>query len=78
MSRASRELVAKVLNMLKKICDFFRQNISHLTVARPSCDVRAIVANLSPRNFGKFTKRIFCDTRTNVVRVSHDGRATVL
>ena len=45
---------------------------------RRSRDSRANVANLSPRNFGKFTMRNFCDTRTNVVRVSHDGRATVL
>ena len=43
-----------------------------------SCDVRASVENLSSRNFGNFTMRIFCDTCTNVVRVSYDGRATVL
>ena len=43
-----------------------------------SCDVRANVANLSPRDFGEFTMQNFCDTRTNVVRVSHDGRTTVL
>ena len=46
--------------------------------ARLSCDVRASVANLSPRNFGKFTMQNFRDTRTHVARVSHDGRATVL
>ena len=34
-----------------------------------TCDVRASVANLSPRNFGEFTMRNFRDTRTNVVRV---------
>ena len=45
---------------------------------RRSHDVRASVANLSPRNFSEFTIRNFRDTRTNVVRVSHDGRATVL
>ena len=44
---------------------------------RRSRDVRASVANLSPRNFGEFTMRNFCDTRTNVARVSHDGRATI-
>ena len=49
-----------------------------MTVVRRSFDVRANVANLSPRNFGEFTMRNFRDTRTNVVRVSHDGRATVL
>ena len=45
---------------------------------RRSHDVHASVANLSPRNFSEFTMRNFRDTRTNVVRVSHDGRATVL
>ena len=44
---------------------------------RRSRDVRASVANLSPRNFGEFTMRNFRDTRTNVARVSHDGRTTV-
>ena len=45
---------------------------------RRSHDACASVANLSPRNFSEFTVRNFRDTRTNVVRVSHDGRATVL
>ena len=45
---------------------------------RRSRDVHANVASLSPRNFGEFTMRNFRDTRTNVVRVSHDGRETVL
>ena len=82
MSRTSRELVAKVLNKLDAI--FFPKYFARLsrdcraTVARRSCDVRANVANQSPRNFGEFTMRNFRDTRTNVVRVSHDGRATVL
>ena len=81
MSRTSRELVAKVLNMFKNWMRFFSQNISQdcrATVVRGLRDVRANVANLSPRNFGEFTMRNFRDTRTNVVRVSHDGRATVL
>ena len=43
-----------------------------------SRDVRASVANLSPRNFGEFTMRNFRKTRTNVVRMSYDSRATVL
>ena len=82
-----RELVAKVLNMFKNwMRIFFPKYFARLsrdgraTVARHSRsrDVRANVANLSPRNFGEFTMRNFCDTRTNVVRVSHDGRATVL
>ena len=45
---------------------------------RQSHDVRASVANLSQQNFSEFTMRNFRDTRTNVVRMSHDGRATVL
>ena len=74
VSRTSRELVAKVLNMFKNWMRIFFPKY----FARLSRDVRANVANLSPRNFGEFTMRNFCDTRTNVVRVSHDGRATVL
>ena len=82
VSRTSRELVAKVLNMFKNwMRFFFSQNISQdcrTTVVRRSRDVCANVANLSPRNFGQFTMQNFCDPRTNVVRVSHDGRATDL
>ena len=43
-----------------------------------SYDIHASVANLSPRNFGEFTMRQFRDTRTNVVRMPPDSRATVL
>ena len=85
VSRTSRELVAKVLNIFKNwMRIFFPKYFARLsrdcraTVVRGSCDVRANVANLSPRNFGEFTMRNFRDTRTNVVRVSHDSRATVL
>ena len=74
MSLTSRELVAKFFNMLKNFMRIF----SPKYFARLSRDVRASVANLSPRNFGEFTMRNFRDTRTNVARVSHDGRATVL
>ena len=77
VSRTSRELVAKFFNMLKNFMRFF----SPKYFARQSRDCRAMVArhsHLSPRNFGEFTMRNFCDTRTNVARVSHDGRATVL
>ena len=72
--RTSREMVAKVLNMFKN----FMQIFSPKYFARLSCDGRASVTYLSPRNFGEFTMRNFRDTRTNVVRVSHYGRATVL
>ena len=56
----------------------FLAKIFRKTVVRRSRDFRASVANLSPRNFGKITMQNLCDTRTNVMRVSHDGRATVL
>ena len=76
VSRTGREVFQHV-----STCEFFLQNISQdcrATVVRRSRDVRASVANLSPRNFGELTMRNFRDTRTNVARVSHDGRATVL
>ena len=85
MSRTSRKLVAKVLNMFKN----FVQIYSPKYFARQSYHVRASVANMSPRNFGKFSMQKFCDTRTgekiklrdiriNVVRHSHECLATVL
>ena len=69
-----RELVAKVLNMFKNWMRIFFPKY----FARLSRDGRANVANLSPQNFGEFTMQNFHDTRTNVVLVSQDGRATVL
>ena len=78
MRRTSSKLVVKVLNMFKNLMRFFSPKY-FASVARLLCDVRASVAFLSPRNFGEFTMRNFRDEfRTNVVRVSHDGRATVL
>ena len=74
VTRTRRELVVKVLNMFNNFMQIFLQKY----FARLSCDFRASVVNISPRNFGDFTMRNFFDTRTNVVRVSHDGRATVL
>ena len=61
--------------MFKNFMRIFFSKIFRKTVSRLSCDVRASVANLSPRNFGEFTMRNFCDTRTNVARVSHDSLA---
>ena len=69
--RTRHQLVAKVLN-IKFYANFFAK-IFRKTVSRLSCDFRASVAKLSPRNFGEFT-----DARTNVVRVLHNGPATVL
>ena len=78
MSRNSRELVAKVLNMFKNwMRILFPKYFARLsrdgraTVARRSRDVCANVANLSPRNFGEFTiMGDFRDTRTYVCRAS--------
>ena len=78
VSRTSRELVAKVFNMFKNCMRIFSPKLFRKTDVQRSRDVRASVANLSSRNFGEFTMRNFRDTRTNVLRVSHDGRATVL
>ena len=81
MLRTSRELIAKVLNMFKILCDFFRQNMSQdcrVTVVRQSYDVHASVANMSGRNFVEFTMQKFRDSRTIVARMPYDSRATVL
>ena len=78
MSRTSRELVAKVLNRFKNFMrNFFRQNISQdcrTTVVRRSCECREPVA---AKFWRIYNANFLGDTRTNV-RVSHDGRATVL
>ena len=75
VSRTSRELVAKFFNMLKNFMRFFFSQIFRKTVVRRSRDVRTSVANLSPRNFGEFTMRNFCDTHTNVARRSRNSLA---
>ena len=82
-----RELIAKLFNMLKNFMRFFLPNISQdcrATVVRWSRDVRASVANLSPRNFGEFTMRNFCvlvrmsrKCRTTVARQSCENLATI-
>ena len=78
-----RELVAnwsrRFYTCLKIGCYFFSQNISQdcrATVVRRSCECREPVAAKFWRIYNAM--RNVCDTRTNVVRVSHDGRATVL
>ena len=85
VSRTRREVFQHVekfyANFFSKM---FRKTVAQLscdgrvTVVRRSRDVRACVANMSPRNLGEFTMRNFCDTRTNVTLVSHGGRATFL
>ena len=64
--------------MFKNWMRFFFSKIFRKTVARQSRDIRANVANLSLQNFVEFTMRNFRDTRMNVLRVSHDSRATVV
>ena len=73
VSRTSRELVAKVLNMFKNwMRIFFPKYFARLsrdcraTVVRRSCECRESVA----ATFWRITMRNFCDIRTNVVRVS--------
>ena len=61
-------------HVLKFYANFFKVVPKYF--ARMSCNSRASVANLSPRNFGIFTMRNFRNTRNNVLRVSHDGCAT--
>ena len=76
-----RELVAnwsqRFQICLKILCEFF-DKIFRKTVVRRSRDVRANVANLSPRNLGEYTMQNFRDTGTNVVRVPHDDGTAVL
>ena len=74
VSRTSRELVAKFFNMLKNFMRIFSPKYfarllrdCRATVARRSCECRREI-------LAKFTMQNFCDTRTNVARVSHDGR----
>ena len=52
--------------------------VCRATVVRQSYDVHASVANMSPRDFGEFTMPKIRDTRTIVVRMPLDRRATVL
>ena len=74
MSRTSRELVAKVLNMFKNFMRIF----SPKYFARLSRDGRGSVANLSPRNFGEFTMRN-CDGLTKAsISLTCEFLATVL
>ena len=79
VSRTSRELVAKFLNMFKNFMRIFSTKYfarlsreCSATIARRSCECRKPVS----AKCGEFTMRNFCDTRTNVMRVSHGGRAT--
>ena len=48
-----REQVAKVLNMFKNLMRFLFAKICRKIVARLSCDIRASIANRSPRNLTK-------------------------
>ena len=66
-----------MMRQVSHVWNFFAK-IFCKTVARLSYDIPASVANLSPQNFGEFTIQNFRDTRTNVVRKSYDGHATVL
>ena len=60
-------------HVLKFYANFFAK-IFRKTRMRRSCECR----ELSLRNFGELTMRNFCNTCTNVMRVSYNGLATVL
>ena len=64
VSRTSRELVAKVLNMFKILCEFFSQK-NRKTVARPSCDGRTTFVRVSRTCRCEILANLQCDTRTN-------------
>ena len=55
---------------------FFRQIFAR-TVTRLSYGIRMTIVRVS-QNFAKISRRHVRDTRMNVVRLSHDSRATVL
>ena len=65
------EVVTQVLKVFKTFMRFFSAKICCKTVVRSSGD-------MSPPNFGEFTMRKFRDTRTIVVRMPYDSRATDL
>ena len=68
-----RELVAKVLNMLKNFMRIFGQNISqdcHATVVQCSCECCKPAAE---KILDNLQCKIFRDTHTNVIRRSHDS-----
>ena len=67
---------SSIEQVIFSFCEFFLQNISQdcrATVVRRSRDVRASVANLSPRNFGELQCEIFA----TLVRMSRECRTTV-
>ena len=85
VSRTSRELVAKFLNMLKyfmRICSpkyFARLSRDRrATVAQLSCECRELVAANFWRIYNAKFLRHSYKCRASVARRSHDGRATVL
>ena len=74
VSRTSRELVTKFLNMFK---NFMGIN-SPKHFARLSRDGRATFVRVSRTCRRKILANLQCEIFATLVRVSHDGRATVL
>ena len=80
MLRTSRELVAKVKNMFKNKCDFFRQNISldcPTTVARRSCECREPVSAKFLQIYNAKFSRQSLECHASVARRSRDSLETI-
>ena len=78
VSRTSRELVAKFLNMLKILWELIRQNISQdcrATVVRRSCECRELVAAKFWRIYNAKFSRHSYECRASVARRSRDSLA---
>ena len=74
VSRTSRELVAKVLNMFKKLMRIF----SPKYFARLSRDCRTTFMRVSPTCRREILSNLQCKIFMTLVRMSHDSHPTVL
>ena len=78
VSRTSRELVSKFLNMLKILWELIRQNIlqdCRATVVRRSCECRELVAAKFWRIYNAKFSRHSYECRASVARRSRDSLA---
>ena len=76
VSRTSRELVAKVLNMFKNWMRFFFPKIFRKTVVRRSCECREPVAAKFWRIYNAKFSRHSYECRASVARQSRDSLET--
>ena len=77
VSRTSRELVTKVLNMFKNWMRFFFPKIFRKTVARLSCDGRATFVRMSRTCRREILANLQCKIFATLVRMSCECRTTV-